>query len=113
MGSVRGANWEVTEMPFKPRYIKAQEAEERIVALWRKEKGVYADTFNTAIDACQTIILDMYDNSSRDVMSVVRCKDCKYYDAESHNCLDEMGYARIWNEDDYCSFAERREDETN
>lgn len=48
MGSVRGANGEVTEMPFKPRYIKAQEAEERIVALWRKEKGAYADTFNTA-----------------------------------------------------------------
>ena len=45
--------------------------------------------------------------------SVVRCKDCRYYDAENHNCLDEMAYARIWNEDDYCSFAERRENETN
>lgn len=65
-------------MSFKPRYIKAQEAEERIVALWRKEKGVYADTFNTAIDACQTIILDMYDNSSQDVVEVVRCKDCRW-----------------------------------
>ena len=53
MGSVRGANGEVTEMSFKPRYIEAQEAEERIVALWRKEKGAYADTFNTAIDALQ------------------------------------------------------------
>ena len=97
----------------KPRYIEAQEAEERIVALWRKEKGAYADTFNTAIDACQTVILDMYDNSSRDVVPVVRCKDCRYYDAENHNCLDEMAYARIWDEDDYCSFAERREHETN
>lgn len=45
-----------------------------------------------------------------DAVPVVRCKDCKYYDAENHNCLDEMAYARIWNEDDYCSFAERREE---
>lgn len=48
-----------------------------------------------------------------DAEPVVRCKDCKYYDAENHNCLDEMAYARIWNEDDYCSFAERREDEAD
>lgn len=45
-----------------------------------------------------------------DAEPVVRCKDCRYYEAENHNCLDEMGYARIWNEDDYCSFAERIED---
>ena len=45
-----------------------------------------------------------------DAVEVVRCKDCRYYEAENHNCLDEMGYARIWNEDDYCSFAERIED---
>ena len=111
MGSVRGANGEVTEMSFKPTYIKAQEAEERIVALWRKEKGAYADTFNTAIDACQTIILDMYDNSSRDVVPVVRCKDCRYYESENHNCVDEMGYARIWEENDFCSFGERRQND--
>ena len=48
----------------------------------------------------------------RDLVQVVRCKDCRYYDAENHNCLDELGYARVWEEDDYCSFAERREDET-
>lgn len=48
-----------------------------------------------------------------DAEPVVRCKDCKYYEAENHNCLDEMAYARIWGEDDYCSFAERREDAEN
>lgn len=65
-------------MSFKPRYILAQEAEERIVALFRKEKGDAAEIFNTAIDACQSIILDMYDNSSENVVPVVRCKDCKW-----------------------------------
>ena len=57
-------------MSFKPRYILAQEAEERIVALFRKERGDAAEIFNTAIDACQNIILDMYDNSSEDVATI-------------------------------------------
>lgn len=56
--------------------------------------------------------VDLEDASDVDVVEVVRCKDCKYYDAENHNCLDEMAYARIWNEDDYCSFAERKEDDS-
>lgn len=119
MGSVRGANGEVTEMSFKPRYIKAQEAEERIVALWRKEKGAYADTFNTAIDACQTIILDMYDNSSLDIVPVVRCKNCKFYLNSNETCglvdtrLHFYETDKVWTEDSFCSWGERRENETN
>ena len=54
-------------MSFKPRYILAEEAEERIVALYRKERGDAAEIFNTAIDACQSIILDMYDNAPAEV----------------------------------------------
>lgn len=109
MGSVRGANGEVTEMSFKPRYIKAQEAEERIVALWRKEKGAYADTFNTAIDACQTIILDMYDNSSRDIVPVVRCKDCRWFENDGYHTNCKIMQFCVEAED-YCSRGERREE---
>lgn len=57
-------------MSFKPKYILAEEAEERIVALYRKEIGDAAEIFNTAIDACQSIILDMYDNASAEVEPV-------------------------------------------
>ena len=94
------------EMSFKPRYIKAQEAEERIVALWRKEKGAYADTFNTAIDACQTIILDMYDNSSQDVVPVVRCKDCMYRLGSA--CDYSAVYVRP---NGYCQWGRSKEDD--
>lgn len=45
-----------------------------------------------------------------DAVEVVRCKECRYYESENHNCVDEMGYARIWEENDFCSFGERRED---
>ena len=48
----------------KMRLINPTRAEERIVALYRKEKGYAADIFNTAVDAAQTIILDMYDNEA-------------------------------------------------
>ena len=36
------------------------------------------------------------------------CKDCRYYDAEEKQCLDLMGHGRRWEENDYCSYAERR-----
>ena len=68
-------------------YISAQEAETRIVAMYRKEHGAFADTFNTAIDACQTVILDMYDNAPKDVIAVVRCGECKHHDTG----IDEEG----------------------
>lgn len=94
-------------MSFKPRYILAEEAEERIVALFRKERGDAAEIFNTAIDACQSIILDMYDNSSRDVVPVVRCRDCKHYDGIRcfrWNSVIVTGF------DDFCSEGERSEE---
>ena len=93
---------------FKTRYIKAEEAEERIVALWRKEKGAYADVFNTAIDACQTIILDMYDNSSQDVVPVVRCKDCRWFENDGYHTNCQIMRFCV-EDDDYCSRGERRE----
>jgi hypothetical protein len=97
-------------MSFKPRYILAEEAEERIVALYRKEKGDAAEIFNTAVDACQNIILDMYDNSSENVVPVVRCKDCKHNSLNrvSGNALCDLGM-NLFHPYDFCSQAERKE----
>lgn len=39
---------------------------------------------------------------------IVRCKDCRYYDFEEKECLDLLGHGRRWEEDDFCSYAERR-----
>lgn len=39
---------------------------------------------------------------------IIRCKDCKYYNAEERLCNDLMGFGRYWSENDYCSFARRR-----
>lgn len=97
-------------MSFKPRYILAQEAEERIVALFRKERGDAAEIFNTAIDACQNIVLDMYDNSSKDVVPVVRCKDCKRHNAKAGK-LYRCDLLNVWYDGNFfCANGERSEE---
>ena len=108
-------------MAFKKRYILAEEAEERIVSLFRKENGYAADIFNTAIDACQTIILDMYDNAT-DTVEVVRCKDCKYGEKINqvhgddvmrlcHSSVFSSGKcAHLHDADWFCADGERRTD---
>ena len=41
---------------------------------------------------------------------IIYCKDCKYYSHKERLCNDLMGFGRHWNEDDYCSHAEREEE---
>ena len=40
---------------------------------------------------------------------IVRCRDCRYYNSEEKECLDLLGHGRRWEEDDFCSYAERKE----
>lgn len=41
---------------------------------------------------------------------LIRCKDCKYYNAGERLCNDLMGFGRYWEPNDFCSNAERRTD---
>ena len=60
---------------------------------------------------------DIEEQPVADVIPVVRCKDCKYYDKEYHQCKlhseepDQYSTGFIFNmqEDDFCSYGERRE----
>lgn len=82
------------------RLVDADEAKAKVRSTFDMQDLYLPYRFQNMLDEMPTV----------DAVEVVRCKDCRYYDAENHNCLDEMAYARIWNEDDYCSFAERREE---
>ena len=63
-------------------------------------------TFDTIIDLQPTV----------DAVEVVRCKDCKWWKTkymrlgERKVCVIEA-YEPVRNEDEYCSWAERKEDE--
>lgn len=51
------------------------------------------------------------------VKAIVRCKDCQHYDKNYHNCnlhseepdQYSTGFYFRMNEDDYCSYGERKE----
>ena len=73
-------------------------------------RGAVLGTNEQTHEAVFMALKDIKRQERVDAVEVVRCKDCRYYDAENHNCLDELGYARVWEENDYCSFAERRKD---
>jgi len=70
----------------KMRLINPTRAEERIVALYRKEKGYAADIFNTAVDAAQTIILDMYDNEAIEAEPVKHGQWIESWGGKWHSC---------------------------
>ena len=51
-----------------------------------------------------------------DVESVVRCKDCKYFiepTATDGLCELDCNARIIWRNDDFCSYGERKTNETN
>ena len=42
---------------------------------------------------------------------IIRCKDCKYHRYEGPiPCCTKIDYGYGWTDDDFCSYAERRED---
>lgn len=55
------------------------------------------------------------DEPEADVVEVIRCKDCKYYDEIYSRCLGVWDISEHLdadvNEDDYCSYGERKENE--
>ena len=44
-----------------------------------------------------------------DAVQIIRCKDCRWRDAdEKHHCID---INRVFDQMDFCSFAERKDDD--
>lgn len=46
-----------------------------------------------------------------DVVEVVRCKECRFYNEDEMMCSDTYGFDRWWKPTDFCSHGVRREDE--
>lgn len=62
---------------------------------------------------------DLFDVPTVDAVEVVRCKDCKYYLNSNEKCglvdtrLCFYETDKVWTEDSYCSWGERKEDVFN
>ena len=83
------------------------------------DKPEYADGWNSAIEIIENA-------PSVDAVEVVRCKDCKYWHEETGWCdqhswfIEEDGEPchpwesnnwKMLNEDDFCSYGERKDNE--
>ena len=87
------------------KYIKASDC----------EKYFYKHLDDVHIVGVMNAIDEM---PNADVVPVVRCRDCKYYDKKYHQCKlhseepDQYSTGFIFNmqEDDFCSYGERRID---
>lgn len=73
------------------------------------------EAYNQGILACKSILHDIQKRGFRnkDVVNVVRCKDCKFYTEDEKWCT-WLGICGAFNENGFCSHGVRRdEDETN
>jgi hypothetical protein len=81
-------------------------------ALLEKVKEL-SNTYSYCGLASVHIIKAIEDALRVDVVEVVRCKDCKYRyfnkDCESYGCKNITGMTDFVNDNDYCSYGEKKE----
>ena len=83
---------------------------EDIISRQPKDFSSYQNGFYTAIKYLWGEISDL---PTADVVEVVRCKDCAYYNAKLMTCYNNdfpfnCESRPITREDDFCSYGERR-----
>lgn len=83
-----------------PKYIDADALYETMCALWDRSDS---EAFETEVFKL------VQDAPVADVVEPIRCAHCEHYNPEERLCNDLMGFGRYWNEDNYCSYGERKE----
>ena len=80
-------------------------------------KYLYNSADEHPCKSCKQNYLDMWEQKPNDFVSVVRCKDCRYYWGNlGEDDTDEMYGECRWdsdempNADDFCSYGERKEE---
>lgn len=83
------------------------------------ERNDLIKNLNTFAPECYNALINhlIMKQPAADVVEVVRCKDCKHYDKEYHQCKlhseepDQYstGFIFCMQEDDFCSYGERKE----
>lgn len=82
-----------------PRYIDTEIIAKIVFDYWKE-----CEQIERIIPAIKRAIIY---KSTADVVKVVRCKDCKYFDQAEKYCCDFL----TAEEDGFCKWGKRREDE--
>lgn len=105
------AEWEASALAYIAELNRTplEEMDEDEKAEWRRWTAILGER--------SAFKHDVADAPTIDAVQVVRCKDCKFYDfwesVGTHICACSSGdpyEAAQIGEDDFCSFAERRDD---
>lgn len=86
-------------------YIKREDAIQAIVG-HLVPKQYDGNLVNAGFEVAHEIVDAL---PSADVVEVVRCKDCKWWDSEEHNCVIRDSYGWDYKPTDYCSYGENAE----
>ena len=70
---------------------------------------IFAKRYGTSVDAAYEWLTKDVKVPSADVQPVVRCKDCVYWSSKKTRYCNML--KGTFQENDYCSYAERRTDE--
>ena len=81
---------------------------EQSVKIWNPHE-IYYTRIDGRLQGLDMTIEVLKNLPSADVVEVIRCKDCKYYMQNDNTCHEHASF-RKWLPNDYCSFAERKED---
>ena len=87
------------------RLIDAEEAYKVLTDYYHHRTEIQHNALKEAIERVPTV----------DAVEVVRCKDCKHYYADPWgygNCVFEGGVSRRTKTSDFCSWGERRKDDS-
>lgn len=89
------------------------------------ERERLKEAFNADLQTLQTvdehtmnlILMDIDEAPAADVSPVVRCRECKHFNLETHECENELlstdheggaSYSLNFCDDDFCSYGERK-----
>ena len=87
-----------------PRYIDAEKLKDEIAVLFERNPNLIDEWLAYAVE-------DAIDEQpTADVVEVVRCEDCKYFEKSTPYSLCIQHDAEAVNEDGYCSMGEKRTD---
>lgn len=91
-------------------YIDRERLKEAFNADLQTLQTVYEHTMNL-------ILMDIDEAPAADVAPVVRCRECKHFNLETHECENELlstdheggaSYSLNFCDEDFCSYGERR-----
>ena len=105
-GRVSEVRWNRKESVSMSDYIKREDAIRQIVKTSAQNE--------LDIPAIGTVIYILSEMDSADVVEVVRCKDCKFYEiypnGANGDCINRIDAFNTFYPNDFCSYGERKDE---